>query len=115
MTRAVKPVGGARFTPIVAPEPFVASRPMALQVEFTSDCNLRCRMCPLTTGTSSSSASPGPMSEVVFDELLAVASQCGHLILAGYGEPLSNPRCLELLRVLEVSRVNIAMATNGLL
>src|SRR5437016_4669763 len=75
-------------------DPLRPGLPMAVQVEFTSRCNLRCRMCPLTTGTSSSSGAPGPMTDVVFDELLAIARRCGRVVLAGYGEPLTNPQCL---------------------
>lgn len=88
--------------------------PMMLQVEFTSRCSLRCRMCPLTTGTSSSSASPGPMEDVIFDELLPIARRCGRVLLAGYGEPLTNRQCIPMLRVLNGEGIEIAMATNGL-
>jgi radical SAM protein with 4Fe4S-binding SPASM domain len=106
--------GPARVTPL-ATDRSPGHLPIGLQVEFTSDCNLRCRMCPLTTGTSSSSGSPGPMRDAVFEELLDIAKRCGHVILAGYGEPLSNPRCIELLMALEAAAVDIVMATNGLL
>lgn len=94
--------------------PFGSLLPMALQVEFTSRCNLRCRMCPLTTGTSSSSGTPGPMSEVVFDEVRRMAKRCGRVVLAGYGEPLTNPQCLPMLRTLDGDGVEVHMATNGL-
>src|SRR3954451_19247287 len=86
--------------------------PMALQVEFTSRCNLRCRMCPLTTGTSSSSGAPGPMHDLVFDQVLDLAARCGRVVLAGYGEPLTNPQCLPMLRALNERGVDISIATN---
>src|SRR4029079_6876540 len=85
-----------------------------LQVEFTSKCNLRCRMCPLTTKTSSSSAAPGPMFDAVFDEVLAVARSCRRVIVAGYGEALTNPQCLPMLRALDAERTDMSLATNGL-
>lgn len=88
--------------------------PTAVQVEFTSRCNLRCRMCPLTTGSSSSSGSPGPMRDIVFDELLRIARRCGHVVLAGYGEPLTNPQCIPMLRALDAEGINVSMSTNGL-
>ena len=88
--------------------------PMALQVEFTSRCNLRCRMCPLTTKASSSSAAPGPMFDAVFDEVLAVARRCRWVIVAGYGEALTNPQCLPMLRALDAEGIDMSIATNGL-
>ena len=93
---------------------FTSDYPIALQVEFTSHCQLRCRMCPLTTGTSSSSGSAGPMRDVVFDEVLRVARRCRSVILAGYGEPLTNPQCLPMLRALDAEGIGVAIATNGI-
>ena len=95
-------------------DPFPAAFPIALQLEFTSRCQLRCRMCPLTTGTSSSSRSPGPMHEALFEEVLAIARRCRSVILAGYGEPLTNPQCLPMLRALDAEGVQVALATNGI-
>lgn len=71
-------------------------------------------MCPLTTGTSSSSFQPGPMHDVVFDEVLRIARRCGTVVLAGYGEPLTNPQCLPMLRALDAERIKVGMATNGI-
>jgi radical SAM protein with 4Fe4S-binding SPASM domain len=88
--------------------------PMALQVEFTSRCNLRCRFCPLTTKTSSSSAAPGPIFDAVFEEVLAVARRCRWVIVCGYGEVLTNPECLPMLRALDAEGIDMSIATNGL-
>jgi len=95
-------------------DPFSPHAPMALQVEFTSRCNLRCRMCPLTTKTSSSSATPGPIFDAVFDEVLAVARRCRWVIVAGYGEALTNPQCLPMLRALDAEGIDMSIATNGI-
>ncbi|HZQ58127.1 MAG TPA: radical SAM protein [Acidimicrobiales bacterium] len=95
-------------------EPLPAGVPVALQLEVTSDCQLRCRMCPLTTGTSSTSQSPGPMQPAVFDDVLALARECGRVIIAGYGEPLTSPSFLPLLRALDDAGADIAMSTNGI-
>jgi radical SAM protein with 4Fe4S-binding SPASM domain len=93
---------------------FSPHAPSALQVEFTSRCNLRCRMCPLTTKASSSSGAPGPMFDAVFDEVLAVARRCRSVIVAGYGEALTNPQCLPMLRALDAEGIDMSIATNGL-
>jgi radical SAM protein with 4Fe4S-binding SPASM domain len=92
-----------------------AQLPVALQVEVTSTCNLRCRMCPLTTGTSSSSQSAGPMHDIVFDALLDIARRVRQVIFAGYGEPLTNPRFLSMLRTLDDEGIATSFATNGLM
>ena len=89
--------------------------PLALQLELTSRCNLRCAMCPLTTGTSSTAGAVGPVVEDTWDAVLAFARRCQQVFIAGYGEPLTHPRCVELLRDLDEHGVQIHLATNGLL
>lgn len=88
--------------------------PFALQLELTSHCNLRCVMCPLTTGTSSTSGDVGHVTEETWEEVLPVARRCQQVFIAGYGEPLTNPRCLDLLRDLDEHSVSMTIATNGL-
>src|ERR1051325_7548535 len=104
----------ARVQLLGGTDPFSPDVPMAVQVEFTSRCNLRCRMCPLTTKTSSSSGAPGPMFDAVFVEVLAMARRCRWVIVAGYGEALTNPQCLPMLRALDAEGIDMSIATNGL-
>jgi MoaA/NifB/PqqE/SkfB family radical SAM enzyme len=87
--------------------------PSALQIEITSCCNLHCKMCPLTTKGTGSSLKAGHLSEVLWDDLAPLAREVGLVIISGYGEPLTNPRCLTLLRQLDAHGVNMGMATNG--
>jgi len=88
--------------------------PFALQLELTSRCNLRCKMCPLTTGTSSTSARPGHVTESTWERVLPFARRCRQVFIAGYGEPFTNPRCLDLMRDLDAHGVEVSIATNGL-
>ncbi len=90
------------------------SAPLSLQVEITSQCNLRCRMCPLTTGASSSAGNVGHMSDVVWSEVMPLARQAKQVFIAGFGEPLTNPRCLELLQQLDDEGIRTTLSTNGL-
>jgi len=53
------------------------------------------------------------MRDVVFDEMMVMARACGRVLLAGYGEPLTSPRCLSLLRTLDAEGIEIVMSTNG--
>lgn len=93
----------------------VCERPAILQVEVTSTCNLKCQMCPLTTGDTLSSATPGHMTDVLRRDVLTLAKRCGNVLISGYGEPLLNPDFLSLLKELTQSAVNIYFNTNGLL
>ena len=91
------------------------SAPFALQIEFTSDCNLRCMMCPLTEGTTASSRTPGAELPVdVWSDLLDHARRAGQVFVAGFGEPLLHRRCLEMLADLDAAGVRTSFVTNGL-
>ena len=88
--------------------------PFALQVEITSRCNLRCQMCPLTSGSTASRVTPGHISEATWAEVLRLARASRQIFVAGFGEPTTNPRCLELLRDLDSESIHMTLVTNGL-
>jgi radical SAM protein with 4Fe4S-binding SPASM domain len=87
--------------------------PEFLLVEITSRCNLKCSMCPLTTGETPSSREPGHMSEAVWKSLVPFAQETGLVNIGGYGEPLSNPKCFAYLRELDAAGVRTILTTNG--
>jgi radical SAM protein with 4Fe4S-binding SPASM domain len=87
--------------------------PYALQIELTSNCNLHCKMCPLTITGTESSITPGAITERVWSEVVALAREVGQVVVAGFGEPLLQRNCLDLLRELEGYGVHMSMATNG--
>jgi radical SAM protein with 4Fe4S-binding SPASM domain len=88
--------------------------PYALQIEVTSRCNLKCKMCPLTSGTSSSGLVAANMSDATWSKILPLAVQAKQVFVAGFGEPLTNRRCIELMRQLERHRVWMTLVTNGI-
>jgi radical SAM protein with 4Fe4S-binding SPASM domain len=97
--------------------PFTITKPdlpYALQIEITSNCNLRCKMCPLSTTGTLSSITPGHIHEVVWDELLPMARSVGNVMIAGFGEPLVHKGCLPLLRQLDAEGIAISIVTNGM-
>lgn len=97
--------------------PFTITRPdlpYALQVEITSNCNLRCKMCPLSTSGTLSSITPGHMHELVWEELLPFARSVGNVMIAGFGEPLVHKGCLPLLRQLDAEGIAVSIVTNGM-
>lgn len=87
--------------------------PFALQVEVTSKCNLRCKMCPLTSGTTSSGASSGHIGAATWAQVLAAARRSRQVFISGFGEPLTNPACLQLLSDLDALAVRTTLVTNG--
>jgi radical SAM protein with 4Fe4S-binding SPASM domain len=84
-----------------------------LQVELTSHCNLKCRMCPLTTGSTLSSAQQGPMGNLVWAEVVRAARLAGEVLATGFGESLTSKETLHRLRELDALGVRIAITTNG--
>jgi radical SAM protein with 4Fe4S-binding SPASM domain len=88
--------------------------PCVLQMEITSYCNLKCKMCPLGTGTTLSSRQPGHITQAVWKEIIPVAGKIGKVTIAGYGEPLINRQCVPLLRELNSLDIHTGIATNGI-
>jgi MoaA/NifB/PqqE/SkfB family radical SAM enzyme len=93
----------------------VCESPRNLQIEVTSMCNLKCKMCPLTTGNTLSSANPGHMTNVLWHNILPLAKRYGKVLLCGYGESLLNPNFLSLLQELNQAKIYMSMSTNGTL
>ena len=87
--------------------------PYALAVEVTSHCQLTCRMCPLTTGRTLSSRQPGPMREVLWQEVVKIARGVRQVIIGGFGDPLANPRFVSFLEALDRHAVVTSFSTNG--
>ncbi len=93
----------------------VRKAPQNLQIEVTSRCNLKCKMCPLTTGSTLSSSSPDDLTDVVWQHILPLAKRYGAVSLTGYGEPFLNRDFLSFLKELNQANVHIGMSTNGTL
>jgi radical SAM protein with 4Fe4S-binding SPASM domain len=101
----------------VTSAPFTITRPdlpYALQVEITSNCNLRCKMCPLSTTGTLSSITPGHMQDALWEEILPLARKVGQVMIAGFGEPLVHKGCLPLIRQLDADGVAVSIVTNGM-
>ena len=85
----------------------------AISVEVTSNCNLKCRMCPLTNSGTFSSLQPGPMQDEVWEKICELGQKVGVVIFGGFGETLMNPRFPELLQELDRLGVYTSFSTNG--
>ena len=72
-------------------------------------------MCPLTTGgTGSGSAGAVDISDFNWERVLDVAEAAGRVFVSGFGEPLTNQRCLELLADLDRRSILTTFVTNGI-
>ncbi len=88
--------------------------PLYLQVEITSRCNLKCKMCPLTLGTTITSSAEGNLDDASWDDIKQYAQQVGHVLISGYGEPITNVRFLPMLQELDALGVHTSFSTNAI-
>jgi len=90
------------------------AKPRALSLEITGRCNLKCRMCPLTEGTTSSGArAMGIPSEIwagLVEELLPTLDL---IAFTGFGEPMLHAAFGQMLQDADRHQTNIVFNTNG--
>ncbi|MBR9893536.1 radical SAM protein [bacterium] len=88
--------------------------PMFASIELTSKCNLKCGMCALTQGTSSTSHSSVFVDDGVWNSFLdGLGSSVGRVILTGFGEPMLHPHLMRFLGDLQDRRIPYSLSTNG--
>ena len=95
--------------------PFKPARPWGLptilQVEPTSRCNLRCGICPVTTGLG---RSVGDMDLPRFQQLIDELGEYLLLIMFwDWGEPFLNPDAYAMIRYARGAGVKVVCSTNG--
>ena len=88
-----------------------ASKPFKIKFESSAVCNLKCIMCPLTSGLKRKS---GVLKfenfKKVYDEI-----QVSYLNLTGLGEPLMNPEIFKIIRYARKKGSLVKLDTNGTL
>lgn len=83
-------------------------------VEATNHCNLDCSMCIRTTWSSET----GQMSREIFEKLMDDIQEFSiipEIFFSGYGEPLSHPDIIEMIRVVKNLGVRTGVVSNGTL
>lgn len=86
--------------------------PLALSVEPTTSCNLRCPECP--SGLRSFSRPTGMLDPVLFANVLDQTSRhLLYLTLYFQGEPYLHPDFIELVRIAKRRRLFVTTSTNG--
>jgi radical SAM protein with 4Fe4S-binding SPASM domain len=85
--------------------------PTHLQVEPSARCNLRCTLCPVTSGLG---RPQGLMSVEIFRKLLdATGDNAFTLLLWDWGEPFLNPEIFDMIDYARQWDLRIACSTNG--
>lgn len=87
--------------------------PRYIDLEFTNNCNFKCRFCP--TGTQAMKRTRGFMSDEIF---LAVCENIKKYKIPGvcvsrWGEPTLHPKCIDYLSALKNAGAIVHVNTNG--
>lgn len=93
-------------------DPMVKGMPMAISVEPTTACNLRCPECP--SGLRSFSRPTGNTDIGLYRDLLdELGDYLLYLTLYFQGEPLIHPQFCELVRLASAKQIYTITSTNG--
>lgn len=85
--------------------------PTHLQVEPTNRCNLKCALCPVTTGLERQS---GDMDLELFKRLICETEGSVFLMLLwDWGEPFLNPRVFDMIAYARERGIRVVSSTNG--
>lgn len=85
-----------------------------LYVEITSRCNLHCRICLLNDLNEPTGLMPFERFERLVEQVQAFPVK-PWLHFAGYGEPTSHPRFLDMVRLAKEAGIRVGITTNGTL
>lgn len=83
-----------------------------LQVEVTTNCSAACVYCPRTVYRRLWQRRH--MRLDTFQLLCGTFAKCGMIYLQGWGEPLSNPKLFEMVRMAKAAGCRVGMTTNGM-
>lgn len=85
----------------------------SLQIEATSECFLRCIMCPRTAHLGKWHS--GFMSFSTFEKISGYFSLAEHVHLQGWGEPLLHKRIFDMIKLAKDAGCRVGFTTNGML
>jgi MoaA/NifB/PqqE/SkfB family radical SAM enzyme len=85
----------------------------AFQIEVTSRCTLRCRMCPKTALADCWSGLD--LSWEAFQRIACFFGLTKHVHLQGWGEPFLHPRLFDMITAAKSAGCRVGLTTNGVL
>ncbi len=87
--------------------------PTHLQIEPSSLCNLRCTLCPVTTGLDRQGP-PGNMDIEQYKRLLdEIGDYLFLIIMWDWGEPFVNPNIYDMIAYAENKGISVVSSSNG--
>jgi len=99
-----------------AKEATLTSRPLEMQLEVTTKCNLWCTMCATTyDGSRTEKGRTGHMSFEMLENLKGILPFVARCYMFGNGEPLLHPHFLDFVRIISDYGIVIQFNTNGTL
>ncbi len=85
--------------------------PHQLMIEPTTYCNLRCALCPVTSGMDRAT---GNMEFTLFKKVIdEIGDYLLFLMLWNWGEPFLNPSIYEMISYAKERKIKIISSTNG--
>lgn len=101
------PMPGRRGTAGAVP------RPRFVQIEPVGQCNLRCRMCPISYRPDGQPGTPPALIDfATFARLVDGFPEMEELQLQGLGEPMMHPRFFDMVRYAAERGVSVSTNTN---
>src|SRR4051812_22741932 len=97
--------------PVAAPRPPL---PRHVQIEVTSACNLRCRMCLVRYAPAVNKAE-GAIPYELFTKIVDDDPALEVVTLQGLGEPLLHPRIVDMVGYLTARGIRCGFSTNATL
>lgn len=91
---------------------FRYTRPRRLRIEASSACNLRCPVCPTTTGHIHPVIGTGMLAHGDFRRILDDSPWIDEVEMSNFGEVFLNPALVEILRTAYECKVRITLV-NG--
>ena len=96
----------------IFPKPYAKTRPMAIMIEPTNKCNLRCPMCPAVI-EGSLGMRPDMTVECFSSVVNNLSSHAFYLALWNYGEPLMNKHVEHMIKCAVDKKYLVEMHTNA--
>lgn len=91
--------------------PYALNKPLFLQIEPTSRCNLRCPMCM----RDKFNMPIGDMSFQGFQRIISQTKNLYRIHLQGNGEPFLHPKLIDFIRYARDKGIMVTVITNGTL
>lgn len=103
---------GGYYYSRISRKPVATGKPIAISVEPTTSCNLRCPECP--SGLRAFSRPTGMLSTELFEDIVGqMHKELWYLTLYFQGEPYLNPKFFDFVKAAYAKRIYTSTSTNA--